>query len=197
MLVSDLLYDARSLLDDYNSGGIVTPESETAETDANGLRYVYMGLCEIYPYARYYKTHSITQTLTDEQREADLWIPYTLPSDLGTIDRIVLDDSKYSLSDISQLEGYNTLYLSPRYEGTLRVVYKPKPVRLAKTDELPINNPLAEQFMVYYVASRIALTDLPDSANFFAQTALEMKRDAMKPQPASEMSIVDVYGFGG
>jgi hypothetical protein len=70
-------------------------------------------------------------------------------------------------------------------------------MRLAKTDELPINNPLAEQFMVYYVASRIALTDLPDSANFFAQTALEMKRESMKPQPATSMAIVDVYGFGG
>ena len=197
MLVSDLLYDARSLLDDYNSGGIVTPDSETAETDANALRYVYMGLCEIYLYARYFKTHHITQTLTDEQKAEGKWIPYSLPSDLGTIDRIILDNNNYSLSNISQLEGYNTLYLAPFYEGSLRVVYLPKPVRLAKTDELPINNPLAEQFMVYYVASRIALTDLPDSANCFAQSALEMKLQAMKPQPASELSIVDVYGFGG
>lgn len=196
MTVQDLLYDARSLLDDYNTGGVVLSETETEETDTNALRYINMGLGEVYPYARYFKTHEITQTPTDEQRQAMKWIPYELPSDFGDLDKIVLDDDKYQVDAIIQLEGYNTIYVAWWYEGTFRVVYKPKPTRpTSLTDVLPINNPLAEQFMVYYVAAKIAITDLPDQANYFEQKANELLFKASRPQPARENRIVDVYGI--
>ena len=194
MTVQDLLYDARSLLDDYNSGGTVLAESETSETDVNALRYINMGINKAYPYARNFKTHVITQVPTPEQKQAQRWIAYTLPSDFGQLDKIVLDDTKYILDHTVQLEGYNTLYVSYEFEGTLRVVYKPRPIRLTSfTDEILINNPLAEQFLVYYVAAKIALTDLPDQADFFESESLELLKMAAKPQPSQELPIINVY----
>ena len=194
MTVQDLLYDARSLLDDYNSGGVVLAESETIETDTNALRYINMGLNKAYSYTRDYKTYEITQVPTEVQKQAEKWIPYTLPSDFGQLDKIVLDESEYILDNTAKLEGYNTLYVSYQYEGTMRVVYKPKPVRLTSfTDEILINNPLVEQFLVYYVAAKIALTDLPDQANFFESESLELLRAGTKPQPAQETPIINVY----
>jgi hypothetical protein len=197
MTIQDLLYDARSLLDDYNSGGVVLAPSETSESDANALRYINMALNEIYPYSRFFKTHIINQILTTEQKQEGKWVPYVLPSDLGDIDSIVIDDSRYSSSTVTRLEGFNTLYISPFFEGELRVIYKPKPQRYTDVStELPINSPVAEQYMVFYVAAKIAITDLPDYANFFEQKANELKFMSMKAQPASEESIVDVYWRG-
>lgn len=194
MTILDLLQDARSLIDEYNSGGVILPEAETIEIDTNALRYINMGLNEIYLYSRNYETYTITQTPTEEQKLAGNWLPYQLPDNFGELDRMVLADGRYKLDQMTQLEGYKTLYLSPYFEGTIRVVYKPRPPRLTDFSAvLPINNVLSEQYMVFYVAAKIAMTELPDRAGYFEQKANDLLIRAMQPQPAQEIPIVNVY----
>lgn len=195
MKVKELIYDARSLIDEYNSDGVVLSESETLETDTNALRYVYMGLGEIYPYARYFKTVEVVQTPTDEQKNAGNWLLTLLPDDLGTIDSAYIDDDKSQFDSISRLEGFNRLYITPQFEGKIRINYMPKPIRLGFEDDLPINNPVAEQYLTYYVAAKIAITELPDYANYFESKSIELYNLARKPQLAKEQQIVDVYGW--
>lgn len=153
-----------------------------------------MGLNEIYLYARNYETYTITQIPTEEQKLAGNWLPYQLPDNFGELDRMVLADGRYKLDQMAQLEGYKTLYLSPYFEGTIRVVYKPRPPRLTDFSAvLPINNVLSEQYMVFYVAAKIAMTELPDRADYFEQKANDLLIRAMQPQPAQEIPIVNVY----
>lgn len=195
MTAQELLYDARALLDEYNSGGVPLSAEETAEIDTNAIRYIYSGLCEIYPYARFYKSETIQHRPTDEQRNDGTWLEYDMPSDLGDIERMAVVNKRYELDVISQLEG-NKLYISPCDDLDIRITYKPRPTRPAITDELPIKHSIAEQFMVYYVAAKIAITELPDHANFLEQKSNELLMMAMRAQPAKEVPIVDVYFRG-
>lgn len=191
--MQDLLYDARALIDDYNTNGVVN--TDTSESDSNCIRYANMGLNEIYPYARYFLTHEITQDPTPEEKSDGIWLEYTLPSNIGEITRIVDISGGYVDDTYTQIEGNDKILITPQYKGTIRIIYTPTPTRLnLKTDTLPIANPKAYQFMVFYVASKLSINELPDSANYFEQKANEMKSYASKALAAKESRIVDVYG---
>ena len=195
MTAQELLYDSRALLDEYNSGGVPLSAEETVEIDTNALRYIYSGLCEIYPYARFYKTQLIEHRPTQEQKNLGTWLEYDLASDLGDIERMTVTNGKYEIDAISQREG-DKLYITPCDDIDIRISYKPRPTRPTITDELPVKHPIAEQFMVYYVAAKIAITELPDHANFLEQKANELFMMARRPLPAKEVAITDVYFRG-
>lgn len=197
MTVQDILYDIRALLEEYTEDGVVIAPSEVADIEKSALRFINMGLAEISTSARTYSTFKITQTPTDEQKSAGKMLSYELPSDFYQMVEVVEDDS--TRSDFAQykLEAYRTLYLPSWFEGVIDVIYVPKLVRLtAYTDEIPTNNPIVEQFLTYYAAANVALVENPQNADYFKQTSIELKFQALKGQPATEQKITDVY-FGG
>lgn len=61
-IAQDLLYNARSLIDEYNTGGVVNPSSDSdmKELELNGIRYVNMALREVYKKSNEYKTIEIS-----------------------------------------------------------------------------------------------------------------------------------------
>jgi len=196
MTIQDLIYDARALVDDYNTDGVVNSSGSTAETDTNAVRYVFSGLNKVYKYAEYYNTYELTLTPTDEQKEARKWIPNAMPSDFGQLVKIVEDTDTYKIDSITQLEVGNVLYTPYWFEGTLRVIYNPYPTRITDLSaELPVRNPLALNFMINFVAAKIALTDLPQYADFFEGEANELLLQAAQPQPAQATEIEDVYNI--
>lgn len=192
--VQDILYDARALHDSYNEDGIVLPSSDVAQEEVNGLRYINLALQEAYKMLRYYKSYSFTQTPTEAQLEARKWILYTLPADFGTLEQIVVDDENRTVLTTYRIEEHNKLYIPFTISGDIKVVYMPKLTRLTMmTDEIPNNNPVAEQFIVYYTASKMALASNPSAVSFFEQKANELKMEAMRKEPASFIQITDVY----
>lgn len=192
--VQDILYDARALLDSYNEDGIITPSSEVAQEETNGIRFINMALQEAYKLARYFKVYSFTQAPTDEQLTARKWLMYQLPSDFATLDQVIVDDENRTVLTSYRIEEYNKLYLPVTIEGDIKVIYMPKFQRVVNmTDEIPNNNPVIEQFIIYYTASRMAMESNPSATSFFEQRANELKFEASRKEPASSERITDIY----
>ncbi len=62
MIAQDILYNARALVDEYNIDGVVI-SSDTdyiKALEANGIRYINMGLREIYKDSKYFKSFEIS-----------------------------------------------------------------------------------------------------------------------------------------
>lgn len=301
--VQDIFYNARALIDDYNDDGVIIAPDDVASLETNGMRFVNMGLGEIYAKSRNYETFKITRkpvpnllgsatyfnilefigedasyqalgakayyfevdndaivyveeyigsvwtllstidttgtteltafkgliTPSDSAnmirlrfsgttfyrykniamfsypfKLADIpdyraWVKYTLPTNVGDIKKVVTEypTRQYSNDSNFKLEGFNDLYINYFYDGEIRIIYSPIPETLTDaTDIIPINNPIALQFLNYYVAAKIALTEAPDIANFLEQKSNELKFESIKGQPSSEVKITDMY-FGG
>ena len=127
------------------------------------------------------------------------WVNIQLPEDFGYLNKVVSEeyDQQYLLNSSYKLEGWNDFYIHYSYKGQLRVIYHPiPPVVEDMDDQLPLNNPMVGQFIVYYVAAKLAITDYPEMADFFEQKSNELMFKAMKGQPSSAQKITDVY-FGG
>lgn len=62
MIVQDILYNARALIDEYNTGGVINPSSDSdmKELETNGIVFVNMGLREAYKKDDYYKTMEVS-----------------------------------------------------------------------------------------------------------------------------------------
>jgi hypothetical protein len=197
MTVQDILYDVRALYDEYSEDGNILPSSEVQSIESNGLRFINMGLSEVYKHLEYYKTFDFTQNPTAEQLSARKWLAYTLPTDMAQIDQVVVDNEERTVLSGYRLEGYNTLYLPVTFIGDVRVIYKPKLVKLtAMTDELPNNNPIVDQFIAYYTAAKLGLSEDPNKVTFLEQKSNELKFEITKKQPSTIERITDVY-FGG
>lgn len=124
------------------------------------------------------------------------WVRYDMPSNYGELDKIVAEDfnDAYSIKANYKWEGFKTLSIKRDYEGVLSVIYKPRPAEVTTVDdEIVTFNPIAEQFVRFFVASKMATTENTDLVNFFEQKANEVKQEAMKTKPAGEEKIVDVY----
>jgi len=124
------------------------------------------------------------------------FVQVTLPNDFGELDKVVAEyaPDEYDVANLYKWEGYNTLVVNYNFEGELRVIYNPIPVVLTTfNDTVPVNNPIAIQFITFYTAAKIATTENPQIANFFEQKANELRFEANKGQPATEQRILDVY----
>lgn len=62
MNVQDILYNARALIDEYNTGGVINPSSDSdmKELEANGIVFVNMALREAYKKDEYYNTFEVS-----------------------------------------------------------------------------------------------------------------------------------------
>ena len=304
MIAQEYIWDARSLIDDYNTGGTVNSETapDMKELTKNAIRFLSMGISEMYSDSKNYKEYNIVQTpvtnLLGEQfnlvdfngddqpypidggivgaksyfftldsdatvtvqeyngvswddlipltitvdEETDYtgliaatdtsypirllfsgtthyrhvnrclydipyklskipayreWIPFEMPSDFGTLEEII---AQYPVGNYAQVAGYKwegrkRLLVNIGFEGSIKVIYKPIPVQLTTVnDEVEVYNPIAQQFLRFFVAAKLATTENPDLVNFFEGKANEMKYEALKGEPASEELIQDYYG---
>ena len=57
--VEEILFDVRSLIDEYNIDGIVINESEVATIETNAIRYINQSVREAYKLSRVFKTKDI------------------------------------------------------------------------------------------------------------------------------------------
>jgi len=170
--------------------GLITPSSATNEVRLVFTGTTYYRFSNVALYAFPFKLADIP--------EYGGWIKYILPSDFGTLDKIVSEFpvKNYQIDSYYKFEGHNELFVSYDYNGELRVIYSPIPTYITSfTDTLPVINPKAIQFITYYVAAKVALEENPGVANYFEQKSNELKIDSMKGQPASEQAILDVYSF--
>ena len=171
--------------------GLISPSSAT-----NLVRVVFTGTT-YYRFA-YVALFAYPYKLADIPTYRP-WVPYVLPSDFGELDKIVAEypEKQYQVDSNYKWEGYNKLFISYYFTGEMRVIYSPIPILLtAFTDTLIVNNPKVIQFIVFYVAAKLALEENPNIANYFEQKSNELKFEAMKGQPSQEQRISDVY-FGG
>lgn len=302
--VKELLYDIRTLLDEYNEDGVVLVDSEVATLETNGLRIINMTLQEIFRNTKTFKEKIIsndriknmlgdlsqfnkiqftgedtyypdvngivgakayfftvdsdatvliqeyngtawntlvTETIvTDEEvdykgqivatnanypirmvfsgttfyRHSNRclyeylfktipdyrpWVRYTMPDDFGELEKVVREypQRQYDTNTPFKWEGHNDLVVNLFCTETLTVIYKAIPPKLtATTDEVPVINPTALEFIKYATAAKLAVNENPDVVSFFEQKANELKFEALREQPASEEKITDVY-FGG
>ena len=194
--VQDILYDSRALINQYNEDGIVIPSSDVAQQEVNGIRFINMALREIYRFTRYYKTMLFNQAPTEAQYESGKWIERALPSDFTSLEQIVMDDEYRDQVVQYKIEEFNKLYLPVTVSGDIKVIYTPKLTTLINmTDVLPNNNQIAEQFIVYYVAAKLAMEDNPAATSFFDETAKQLKFEAMKPNLSGVINIKSVYSM--
>lgn len=127
------------------------------------------------------------------------WVRYDMPDDFAELDQVIAEYPvrQYQQQANYKWEGFLTLVVNYFYDGSLKVIYKPRPVELVnKTDVVDVPNPTALEFIKYAAAAKAAVNENPDVVNFFEGKANELKFEAFKEQPASEEKIQDHY-FGG
>lgn len=59
MLVQEILYDVRALIDEYTEEGVVVAADDVATIEANGIRFINMAVQEIYSNSDTFKEHKI------------------------------------------------------------------------------------------------------------------------------------------
>jgi hypothetical protein len=124
------------------------------------------------------------------------WIKYDMPSDFRITDAVIEEfpERQYQRSANYKWEGFKELWVNYYYIGTIRVVYKPVPTTItAKTDTLQVDDVTANA-ITYYVGAKLAAHDYPELTNFFEQKYNEIVLKSVIRNPASEETIVDVYG---
>jgi len=127
------------------------------------------------------------------------WFRYEMPDDFGELDQVIAEypERQYSEQPNYKWEGFKTLVVNYFYDGSIKVIYKPRPPRVETLDqEINIANPIALEFVKYATAAKLALTEDSDMVNFLEGKANELKFEAFKNQPASEEDIIDVYSKG-
>ena len=124
------------------------------------------------------------------------WVEYTLPSDFRDIDMIVEEfpSKQYKKGSPYKFELPNRFYYNYSYDGMLKIIYKPVPTTLtAKTDTLEIDD-ITAKALAFYVASWISPYENQSMTNPLFQKYAELKFELSRPVPASEETIMDVYG---
>lgn len=125
--------------------------------------------------------------------------PYSkieLPSDFNTIDKIVKEDeygNYYQFSDY-KFEDKNNFYINWNFEGNVRLVYNPTPIKItALTDDIQVNDVFSNA-LVYFCTSKIAVDGYQELVNFAEQLYNEELIKIQNPEPANFEQIEDVYG---
>lgn len=125
------------------------------------------------------------------------WVAYDMPADFAELDKIITEypERQYVKDGNYKWEGFNKLYVNYYYKGKIRVIYYANPTTItALTDTIEINNPIAIQAMINYVAGILATSNVPDLANLYIQRYQELKIQAFAGTPVTEQQIEDVYG---
>lgn len=206
--------DATVLIREYDGATWNTLETlvltPTQETDYRGvitptdtsypIEIVFSGTTHYRHYNRCLYSYPFK---SDAIPDYKAWLPFDMPDDFGMLCEVVKQYpyENYSQGSDFKWEGRKRLLINYRYEGTLKVIYKPIPVQITDVnDEVEVYNPKAQQFLRFFVAAKLATTENTDLVNFFEGKANEMKFEALKGQPASEEKITDVFyenNYGG
>lgn len=123
------------------------------------------------------------------------WIEKQMPDDFKSVDQIINEypDRQYSKDTTFKWEGKRDLYVNYFYEGNIRIVYKPVPIKItALTQTLQVDDITATNG-AYYLAAHLLLVEDPASASFFNERFMELKIEGQKKAPVVIDSIVDVY----
>jgi len=165
MIAQDILYSARALIDEYNTGGVIisSSDSDMQALELNGIQYINSALSEVYKIAQNIGEYEIDNTAATTD---DIYTIFTLPSDFGAIDEILNLTPGQILK--YRLMGYNKMYVENSYLGIATVFYNTIPtVVVLTTDTVVLTNPIALQFVNNFVAARMATTENPQIVNFF------------------------------
>jgi len=193
-IAQDILDESRGLIDELNIGGVKIPstDSDMQALEYNGISYINGALKEVYKRAQNIGEFGIDNTGATSN---DIYTIYTLPDDFGSIDEVI----NLSVGQVLKykLVGYNKLYVCNSYSGIATVIYNKIPTKITlATDTVILPNPIAYEFVVNYVAARMATTENPQLVNYFEGKAAELYQEAKQISPAKEEDIIDV-NFGG
>lgn len=125
------------------------------------------------------------------------WIKKTMPSDFKSVDEIINEyyETTYTKDANYKWEGRNTLYIDYYYDGNIRIIYHPIPIKLtATTDSVQVDDITARTILPYGLAAHLLLTENTESASFFQQRYEELKILGTRQQAASAEQIADIYG---
>jgi hypothetical protein len=125
------------------------------------------------------------------------WIKKTMPSDFKGVDEIINEfyETNYIKDANYKWEGRNTLYIDYYYDGNIRILYHPVPIKLtATTDNLQLDDVTCRTILPYGLAAHLLLTENTESASFFQQRFEELKVLGTRQQAASAEQIADIYG---
>jgi hypothetical protein len=128
-----------------------------------------------------------------------IYRPYfkaTMPTDFKSVDQIVNEEAdQYNISATYKWEGKNELYIPWEFAGNIRIVYRPVPSLVsAITDTLQVDDVTARTLMVYGLGMELYKDENADLYNHFLSKYEKLKSQAMKAPPATEQTIVNVYG---
>lgn len=125
------------------------------------------------------------------------WVKKTLPSDFKSVDEIINEyyERNYTKDANYKWEGRNQLYIDYYYDGNIRIMYKPIPIKLtATTDNVQVDDVTARTILPYGLAAHLLLSENTQSASFFQQRYEELKTLAGRQQASSAEQITDIYG---
>jgi hypothetical protein len=125
------------------------------------------------------------------------WVKKTMPSNFKSVDDIISEypERVYTSDSNYKWEGRDALYVDYYYSGTIRIVYRPVPIKLEKmTDTLQVDDVTARTILPYGLGAHLMLSENTDSASFFQQRYEEMKLNSGRQHPSSIETITNVYG---
>ncbi len=125
------------------------------------------------------------------------WVEKAMPSDFESVDEIINEfyEQNYTKDASFKWEGRNKLFIDYYYEGNIRIVYHPIPIKLtATTDTLQLNDITSRTILPYGLAAHLLLSENSQSASFFQQRFEELKMLGTRQQAVSSEQIFDIYG---
>ena len=198
-IAQDILDSARGLIDELNVGGVKIPSTDTdmQALEYNGISYINQALRKAYKRAQNIGEYEIDNTAATNDT---IYTIYTLPDDFGSLDDVVNLTAGQIVK--YKLIGYNKMYVYNTYLGVATVVYNKKPTVITLgTDTVELSNPIAEEFVINFVAARMATTENPQLVNYFEGEADRNFFDMKLISPAEEEDIdnvyINLYGFNG
>jgi len=124
------------------------------------------------------------------------WVKKTMPDDFKSVDQIVEEypQRQYTKSSAFKWEGRGDLYINYYYEGNIRIVYRPVPgVITSLSDTLQVDDVTARSVLPWGLAMELYKSN-EEKFVYFERRYREMKALSMVKQPATEESIINVYG---
>lgn len=124
------------------------------------------------------------------------WVKYDLPSDFNSIDMVVEEfpSGQYSQLSNYKLENFRDFYYNFRYEGKIRITYKPVPATITSLDdELQIDTTFA-QTIIYDIVAKLGFYENPDLVNWAEGRRQENKQEAKGNEIKSAEVMIDYYG---
>lgn len=126
------------------------------------------------------------------------WIKYDMPSDFKSVDAVITEfpDRQYAKDANYKLEGKDDFYINYYFEGKIRIVYKPVPVKItAMTQTLEIDDITAISGSYYLAMHFVAVEQNEELRRFFKGKYDELKMESMIKQPLGVQQIIDIYGI--